>query len=103
MRGPSRLALALALSLGLGRTEAQETAAKGVFAGHGVVRAVQPETGALTLSHDDIAGFMPAMEMMYRVRFPELIKDLRPGDTVDFTIDAAKDDITEVKLVSHAQ
>jgi Cu(I)/Ag(I) efflux system periplasmic protein CusF len=103
MRGPSRLALALALSLGLGRTEAQETAAKGVFAGHGVVRAVQPETGALTLSHDDIAGFMPAMEMMYRVSSPALSQDLKPGDVVDFEIDAAKYMIVEVKLVSHAR
>jgi hypothetical protein len=40
---------------------------------------------------------------MYRVRSPEVSKDLRPGDTVDFTIDAAKDDIVDVKLVSHAR
>ena len=46
---------------------------------------------------------MPAMEMMYRVRSTDLSKDLGPGDTIDFTIDAAKDDITEVKLVSHAR
>ena len=81
----------------------QETAQAGLFHGHGVVKAIQSGTGALTLDHDDIKGFMPAMEMMYRVRSPELSKGLRPGDTVDFTIDAAKDDITEVKLVSHAR
>ena len=33
---------------------------------------------------------MPAMEMMYRVRAPDVSSDLRPGDIVDFTIDAAK-------------
>jgi len=81
----------------------QETAHVGLFHGEGVVKAIQPGTGALTLDHGDIKGFMPAMEMMYRVRSPELSKNLRPGDTVDFTIDAATDDITEVKLVSHAR
>jgi Cu/Ag efflux protein CusF len=81
----------------------QETAQAGLFHGQGVVKAIQPGTGALTLDHGDIKGFMPAMEMMYRVRSPELSKNLRPGDTIDFTIDAATDDITEVKLVSHAR
>jgi Cu/Ag efflux protein CusF len=100
-----RLALPLVTCLLMLSTSAlsQETAQAGLFRGHGVVRAIQPGTGALTLDHDAIKGFMPAMEMMYRVRSPELSKDLRPGDTVDFTIDAAKDDITEVKLISHAQ
>ncbi len=82
---------------------AQETATEGVFRGHGIVKAVEPGTGALTLSHDDIKGFMPAMEMMYRVRAPEVSKNLRPGDTVDFTIDAAKLVILDVKVVSQAE
>ena len=81
----------------------QETRQASLFHGHGIVKAIEPGTGALTLDHNDIEGFMPAMEMMYRVRSTELSKDLRPGDTVDFTIDAARDDITEVKLVSHAR
>jgi len=81
----------------------QEPAQTGLFHGHGIIRAIQPGTGVLTLDHDDIKGFMPAMEMMYRVRSPEVSKDLRPGDTVDFTIDAAKDDIIDAKLVSHAR
>ena len=81
----------------------QETTQASHFHGHGIVKAIQPGTGALTLDHDDIKGFMPAMEMMYRVRSTDLSKDLALGDTIDFTIDAAKDDITEVKLVSHAR
>ena len=46
---------------------------------------------------------MPAMEMMYRVRAPEVSRDLRPGDIIDFTIDAAKYTILEVKVVAHAK
>lgn len=99
-----RLAIAATtLALSIGAAPAQEAATEGVFYGHGIVKAVQPKTGALTLSHDDIKGFMPAMEMMYRVRAPDVSKDLRPGDTIDFTIDAAKYVILEVRLVSHAK
>jgi Cu/Ag efflux protein CusF len=99
-----RVAVATAsFALALGAAAAQETAAKGIFHGHGIVKAVQSGTGALTLSHDEIKGFMPAMEMMYRVRAPEVSKGLAPGDTIDFTIDAARYVILDVKVVSHAK
>jgi Cu/Ag efflux protein CusF len=100
-----KLALRFALApvaLALGAGAAGETAAQGIFEGHGVVRAIAPGTGALTLAHDD-QGFMPAMEMMYRVSAPEISRDLRPGDEVNFKIDAEKYVITEVKLIAHAE
>jgi Cu/Ag efflux protein CusF len=97
---PAAMTACFAL-LALGVADAQETATRGIFHGHGIVKAVAPKTGALTLSHDDIKGFMPAMEMMYRVRTPEVSNGLRPGDTIDFTIDAAKYIILDAKLVSH--
>ena len=81
---------------------AQE-ATSGLFAGHGVVKAVAAGTGWLTIAHDDIKGFMPAMTMMYKVKSPDLTKDLRPGDVIDFKIDAANYTIVDVKLVAHAK
>jgi Cu/Ag efflux protein CusF len=99
-----RFALApVALALALGAGAAEEMAVKGVFVGHGVVTAIAPGTGALTLAHDDIKGFMPAMVMMYRVNAPEISKDLRPGDEVNFKIDAEKYVIIEVKPVAHSK
>jgi len=97
------LILAAVFALPAGAAVGQETAAKGLFKGHGVVKAVAPATGALTLSHDEIKGFMPAMEMMYRVKSPDLTKDLHPGDVIDFRIDAAKYTIVDVKLVKRAR
>ncbi len=92
----------LALGMATGAAGAQE-ATSGVFAGRGVVEAVQAGTGVLTIKHDDIKGFMPAMEMMYKVKSPELSKNLRPGDVIDFQIDASKYTIVQVKRVAPAK
>jgi Cu/Ag efflux protein CusF len=83
--------------------EVRETGAEGIFFGHGLVKSVEPKTGWLTLAHGDIMGCMPAMEMMFRVRAPELSRDLKPGDKVDFTIDGGDYVIQDVKRVSHAE
>jgi Cu/Ag efflux protein CusF len=83
--------------------EVQETGAEGVFYGRGLVKAVEPGTGWLTLAHNDIMGCMPAMEMIFRVRAPEVSRGLRRGDTIDFTLDGGKFIIVDAKLVSHAQ
>ncbi len=91
-----------AVALCGGLALAQEVTS-GIVAGRGVVEAVQPGTGVLTIAHDDIKGFMPAMEMMYKVKSPELSKDLRPGDVIDFRIDAAKYQIVEVTVVGRGK
>ena len=97
MRLAPRFALAMtALGMATYAAGGQE-ATSGVFAGHGRVEAVQVKTGVLTIKHDDIKGFMPAMEMMYKVKSPELSRDLRPGDVIDFKIDASNYTIVEVK------
>jgi Cu/Ag efflux protein CusF len=103
----ARLRLALPLIVcGLAAgdaAEVQETGAEGVFYGRGLVKAVEPGTGWLTLAHNDIVGCMPAMEMMFRVRAPEVSRGLRLGDTIDFTLDGGKFIILDTRLVSHAQ
>jgi Cu/Ag efflux protein CusF len=84
-------------------TAVAEEATSGVFSGHGVVTAVQAGSGALTIRHDNIAGFMPAMEMMYKIKSPALAKGLHPGDTINFKIDAAKYEILEVTVVGRGK
>jgi Cu/Ag efflux protein CusF len=83
--------------------EVQETGADGLFYGRGLVKAVEPGTGWVTLAHNDIMGCMPAMEMMFRVRAPDVSRNLRPGDTIDFTLDGGDYVILDAKLVSHAK
>ncbi len=86
-----RLALPLLVcGLAVGdAAEVQETGTDGIFYGRGLLKAVEPGSGWLTIAHNDIMGCMPAMEMMFRVRAPEVSRGLRPGDTIDFTLDAA--------------
>ncbi len=82
---------------------AQETAAKGIFHGVGIVTQIDAKTSALTLDHEDIKGLMPAMIMMYRVASPDLSKGLRKGDKVAFDIDAGRYTITAVKLLQRGR
>src|SRR5271169_2505767 len=82
------------------RAQAQENAAIGTFRGVGVVAEIDSGKNALTISHEEIKGLMPAMVMMYRVDPPSLIGGLKQGDKIEFLIDAKRFTITDVKLLS---
>jgi Cu/Ag efflux protein CusF len=95
-------AMAAALAL-CSAAAAQQTAPDGVFQGRGVVRAVESGTGAMTIAHEEIKGFMPAMEVMYQVQEPQLSKWLRPGDTIDFSTDPVEHVIVKANLLYYEQ
>jgi Cu/Ag efflux protein CusF len=82
---------------------AEESSTSGVFHGVGIVKAIDGAKGWLTLDHKAIAGFMDAMEMMYRVEPPRLIAGLKVGDHVAFDIDAARYAIVGVKVLDKAK
>ena len=83
--------------------QAQQGEPGSLFHGVGVVTAIDPATGSLTLDHEEIKGFMPAMEMMYRVDPRSLSADLRTGDKVDFAVEAKTYIIRSVKLIERAK
>jgi Cu/Ag efflux protein CusF len=62
----------------------------------GQVVALLPENGEIVLTHGEIKGFMEAMTMGYKVSSPSLLKSVKPGDTVQFTIDTDKRVITKM-------
>jgi Cu/Ag efflux protein CusF len=78
-------------------TRAQQSEPTGLFHGTGVVTAIDPVSGAITLDHDEIKGLMPAMIMMYRVKSPSLGARLRKGDRIEFVLDAGSYTIVEVR------
>jgi Cu/Ag efflux protein CusF/cytochrome c553 len=67
-----------------------------VVTAQGNVIAIVPENGEIVLAHEDIKGFMEAMTMGYKVSSPSLLKSVKAGDTVEFTIDTAKRVITKI-------
>lgn len=58
----------------------------------------------MTVQHEDIPGFMPAMTMGYRVKDAKLIEGLSPGDLITATLNVADTDVylTEVRKTGHA-
>ena len=62
----------------------------------GQVIALVPENAEIVLTHGEIKGFMDAMTMGYKVNSSTLLKALKPGDTVQFTIDTDRRVITGI-------
>jgi len=50
------------------------------------VRAVLPELGVVVITHDQIAGYMPAMTMGFRATSPKVYDAVEAGDAVRFTL-----------------
>ncbi|WP_419953318.1 copper-binding protein [Methylobacterium sp.] len=56
----------------------------------GTVTKVDAAAGKVTLDHAAIPKLdMDAMTMAYPVKDPAMVKDLKPGDKVDFEVDGA--------------
>lgn len=56
------------------------------FALTGRVLAVSPDGREITIHHDEIEGFMPAMTMPFKVKDARLTQGRRPGDLVKATL-----------------
>jgi len=75
--------------------------AQSLVEGKGKVIAVTPEKQELVLEHGEIKGFMEPMTMGYQVSSPSLLKGLKPGDQVHFTIDKNKSVITKISKLKN--
>lgn len=53
---------------------------------HGQVLSLDPAHELVTIKHDDIKGFMPAMTMPYNVKDLNVLEGVAPGDVVDATL-----------------
>ncbi len=74
------------------RTAALTThTAQQLFQVKGQVRSLEAD-GTVRIAHEDIPGFMPAMEMPFTVKDPALLRGLAPGDAVQFQLVVTKDD-----------
>ena len=59
--------------------------------------------GRLIVDHEEIKGFMAAMEMSYPVANPALLDGLNPGDRIGFTVDPAASRIVGIDVIERAK
>jgi Cu(I)/Ag(I) efflux system protein CusF len=66
----------------------------------GVIKAIDPKAGTLTIQHGPIPGVgWPAMTMTFTAKPPALLKGLKVGETIGFdaTVRGAKAEVTAVR------
>ena len=69
--------------------------------GEGKIIALVPETEEIVVDHEEIKDFMDAMTMGYKVSSRALLKGVKPGDKVRFTIDTEKRAITKIEKLKN--
>lgn len=74
------------------------------YAASGLVLKVQPEEAIVTVSHESVRGYMPAMVMPFAVADPADLAELRPGDRIAFRINVRRERtfIDRIDLLSAA-
>jgi len=75
-----------------------DPAEKRTYKAVGVVRAIDPAAGKITLDHEDIAGYMPAMQMNEAVSDAKMLEAVRVGDRVEFEIERTGAQLVVTKL-----
>ena len=70
----------------------------------GQVLEVAPDHQQATVKHEEIRGFMSAMTMPYKVKDPQLLNGIAPGDLINATlvVNANEAFFSEVKKVGEA-
>jgi Cu/Ag efflux protein CusF len=83
-----------------GTSNAQQPAVKS-YSGTGLVRLINLKEGWLEIDHEEIKDFMPAMQMEWLVKDKAMLKRVRVGDKVNFTLEDnnGSEVITEIKKV----
>ncbi len=83
------LAMLAFLLLGIAACEEkveESKTATTTYNGIGVVTEIDREAGTITISHQEIPGFMVAMTMRFPVKEKNLLKEIVLEDSIHFTI-----------------
>jgi Cu/Ag efflux protein CusF len=67
--------------------------------GIGKIIAVVPASKSIVIEHGAIKDFMDAMTMGYKVSSASVLKGLRVGDRVEFTLDSGQRVVTKIDKV----
>lgn len=66
---------------------------------HGEIRKVDPAAGKLTIKHGPLENLgMEAMTMVFKVKDPAMLSQVKVGDKIDFVAEEVNGALTVVKL-----
>jgi len=68
------------------------------YNGIGVIKNVDKDKGKLTIDHEDIKGYMSAMEMDFSVNDRTLLEPLKVGDKVEFQLERSGEKVVITKM-----
>jgi protein SCO1/2 len=99
-----RLSLMLAIALATTRCSPSPEPRARQYPLRGQVLALAPARHELSVKHDDIPGFMPAMTMAYRVKDGKLLQGLTRGDLISATLNVRESDawLSAIQRTGHA-
>lgn len=106
MKGTSKIlfALTLGLALPLGAIAAedqattQQDAAKSTPMSKGEVKKVDKSSGKITIKHGPLDNLgMPAMTMVFRVKDPAMLDQMKEGDKINFVAEKVNGAITVIQ------
>lgn len=82
------------------RPDAQSSSASSykTYSLRGKIVATDPAKGEITVSHQAIPGFMEAMTMPYKVKNPNIVADLHPGDVIVADLLVSQNEDADVHL-----
>lgn len=95
------LLLPWAFLSGITIERAQAARAAHTYPVSGIVKALDPDSSTITVQHREVAGFMPAMTMPFRVKDRHEISKFHIGDEVSFTLQVTDTDswVEDIRLV----
>lgn len=93
------IALGITLASAAGATQHQDSAKASVPFVAGEVRKVDKDAGKLTIKHGPIVNLdMPAMTMVFQVRDPAMLDQVKAGDKIRFQADKIGGAYTATKI-----
>jgi Cu(I)/Ag(I) efflux system periplasmic protein CusF len=91
--------LAMAEPSGPAALVVTEVAGASAAMSHGEIKKVDKEAGKITIKHGPLANLeMPAMTMVFRVKDPAMLDEVREGDKVKFVASRENGALTIIQL-----
>jgi len=81
-----------------GPDKSSNSAEKQTYKSVGVIKSIDADAGKITIDHEDIPGYMAAMEMTEKVSDAKMLENFKAGDKVEFELTRTGANLTITKL-----